>query len=354
MQDGVADKDRSARRGRFQERSLLQRMLPVLELVLVISVSSAACSEDKTSATTADNFDVLRLANSISDGAHLADELKIFEKNRIRIEWTGKQAHGPAAIVSLVAGQNDAAGSISTAMILARARGAKLKIVASSTLSSKEAPLFQYLVKDGSPITGKPEDFIGKKIVAAPTTILWYPLVVYLTRAGLDYHKADFLTLQSPVTTEQALRQGEVDVIAASDSMPPGSKLLAEGGVHAVAGISDYEVLGIEQIGGWAMREDYIEKHPDVVRRFIASLSEAFQWGNTHPEQAQEILNRRNDIPRDYFRYQKNWHRVPDQALVDPDSIHKWVAILEQFGQIPKGAVNPEDVYTNAYNPAAH
>jgi len=328
--------------------------LPVIAIAaLILAVAAAGFVRMRPAEVATAGVDVVRLSNSISDGAHLADELKLFEKQHIRIAWTGKQAHGPAAIVSLIAGQNDAAGSISTAMIIARTHGSKLKIVASQTISTQEAPLFRYLVKDGSSITGKPEDFVGKKIVASPTTITWYPLVVYLKRAGLDYRKMEFVSLPSPLATEQALRQGSVDVIAGSELAPPASKLLAEGGVHAVPGVTDYDVLGIEQIGGWAMREDYIAKHPDVVRRFVAAIAEAYQWGNAHPDQAQEILNRRNEIPRDYWQYQKHWRRAPATALVDDASIRKWIAILEQFGQIQPGSVKPEDVYTNQFNALA-
>jgi len=299
------------------------------------------------------DLDVLRLPNNIADGAHIADEQGIFAKHRIRIEWTGKQAHGPASIVSLVAGQNDAAGSVSTAMIIARTNGSKLKIVAASSSSTKEAPGHRYIVRDGSPITGKPADFIGKKVVSNPTTISWYPIVVLLKRAGLDYRKVEFVSLPSPLATEQALRQGEVDVIAGSDNGPPGSKLLAEGGVHLLEGISDFEVLGIKQIGGWVMREDFTEKHPDLVRRFVTALGEAHQWANEHPAQAKAIVNRRNGVPEAYAKYQGNWRGAPPTALVDEDSIHKWIAILEEFGQIKPGSVKAEDVFTNAFNPHA-
>jgi ABC-type nitrate/sulfonate/bicarbonate transport system substrate-binding protein len=297
-----------------------------------------------------DGFDVLRLPNTIADGAHIADEQGIFAKHHIRIDWTGKQAHGPAAIVSLLAGQNDAAGSISTAMIIARTNGSKLKIVAASSTSSKESPLHRYIVRDDSSITGKPADFIGKKVVSHPTTISWYPIVVLLKRAGLDYHKVDFVSLPSPLATEQALRNGDVDVIAGSDNGPPGSKLLKEGGVHMLPGVSDYDVLGIEQIGGWAMREDFIQQHPDRVRRFIASLSEAHQWANAHPAEAKQILNRRNGVPEPYRKYQGIWRGAPPTALVDEASIRKWIAILEEFGQIKPGSVKPADIFTNDFN----
>ena len=238
-------------------------------------------------------------------------------------------------------------------MILARVHGSKIKIVASSTLSSPEHPLFRYMVKDGSPITGKPADFIGKKVVAQPTTITWYPLVVWLKRGGVDPEKVEFIQLPSPMATEQALRSGVVDVIGASESSPPGSKLIAEGGVHFLPGLTDAEVLGISQIGGWAMREDFIEAHPDVVKRFIAAVKEGYVWSNAHPDSAAAIVTRRNGVPQEYRKYQRIWRHVPEDGLVDSTSIRKWVGILEEFGQIPKGSIRPRDVYTNEFNQAA-
>jgi len=330
----------------------LNRVNVALGVVLIAAAVGFAAKRSLRQAPD-DGFDVIRLPNTIADGAHIADEQGIFAKHHIRIDWTGKQVHGPAAIVSVVAGQNDAAGSISTAMIIARANGVKLKIVASSTTSTKESPLHRYLVRDDSSVTGKPADFIGKNVVAHPTTITWYPIVVLLKRAGLDYHQVEFVSLPSPLATEQALRQGDVDVIAGSDKGALGSKLLSEGGVRMLPGVSDYDVLGIEQIGGWAMRDDFIQQHPDVVRRFIAALGEAHRWANAHPVDAMQILNRRNAVPAAFQKYQGTWRDAPDAALVDEASIRKWIAILKEFGQIKPSSVKPEDVFTNAYNPHA-
>jgi ABC-type nitrate/sulfonate/bicarbonate transport system substrate-binding protein len=302
---------------------------------------------------TSAGLDVIRLSNTLSDGALIADEKGFFSEHNISIKWTGKLAHGPAAIVALVGGQNDAAGSISTAMIIARTHGADVKIIASSTISSDSVPLFRYLVKDGSPISGKPLDFIGKKVVASPTTITWYPLVVYLKRGGVDPSQVNFLTMPSPIATEQALRSGQVDVIGASEYTPPGTKLLAEGGVHFISGVSDYDILHIRQIGGWAMREDFIDKHPDLVRRFVAALAQGYRWSNAHPNEAQAILNKRNEVPPEYWKYQNAWREVPEDAKVDSQSVRQWVSILEEFGQIAPGSVKAEDVYTNDYVPAA-
>jgi len=321
-----------------------------LVVALVAGGAAVAWKRQHAEDSAGAKLDVLRLTPTIGEGAVIADHLGLFGKHGIRIDWKGKFAHGPAAIVALAGGELDAAGSVSTAMIIARTHGSALKIVAASTISSHERPLFRYLVKDGSPVdVNRPESFVGKRVVAAPTTITWYPLVVWLKRHGVDPQKVEFLTMPSPLTTEQSLRGDQVDVIGSSESTPPGTKLIAEGGVHFLEGITDYDVLDIPQIGGWAVREDFIASHPDVVRRFVAALREGYQWSNAHPDSAQAILNHENELPKEYAKYLAHWRPVSQDAVVDSGSIRKWVAILEDFGQIKKGSVKPEDVYTNEF-----
>jgi len=294
--------------------------------------------------------DVVRLSNTLSDGALIGDQLGVFARHGIKIQWTGKLAHGPAAIVALAGGQNDFAGSISTAILIARTHGADLKIVAAYSQSRKEHPAYRYLVKDGSPITGKPQDFIGKKVVATPTTIGWYPLVVWLKRGGVDLSQVEFVQLPSPTATEQAFREGKVDVLNGSEFTPPVSKLVKEGGVHFLPGLSDVEVLQVDQTSGWAVRQELIRKNPDLVRRFVAALGESYAWADAHPDSAQAILNERNGVPVPYRIYQTSWKASRHTVPVDSVSIRKWIGILEDFGQIPKGSVKPEDAYTNEFS----
>lgn len=297
--------------------------------------------------------DVLRISPTISEGAVIADSLGLFAKHGIKIDWKGKMAHGPATIVALAGGELDVAGSVSTAMIIARTHGSRIKIISSSTLSTHDRPLFRYLVKDGNGVGANPKDFIGRKVVAQPTTITWYPLVVWLKRGGVDPEKVEFVQLPSPLATEQALRDGKVDVVGATEISPPGSKMIAEGGVHFLERLTDFDILGTSQIGGWAMREEFIEAHPDLVRRFVLAVTEGYRWSNAHPDSAQAILNHRNEVPKEYQKFQRKWRPVPEDGVVDSSSIRKWVAILEEFGQIPKGSVKPEDVYTNEFAVAA-
>jgi ABC-type nitrate/sulfonate/bicarbonate transport system substrate-binding protein len=314
-----------------------------MALFLAVAALAAAARADSPA------LDVVRLSQTISTEAQVADAQGFFKQEGIQIQWTGKQAHGPAVLVTVVAGENDFAGTVSSAVFLDRYRGAKLKIIAPTSSSSAGHPSYHYLVKDSSPIKVA-QDLVGKKVVAQPTTITWYPIVVWLKRNGVDYNQVEFVNLPSPLAALQAFEDGKVDVLGVNDTTPTWALLQAKGGYHAIPGVTEVDVLNVSQIGGWVTREDFIAQHPDVVRRFVKALSLGLVWANAHPEEAQAILNRLNELPAALIPYSK-WRPESPELVVDVDSIHKWGAILEEFGQIPKGAVKPEDVYTNQFNP---
>jgi ABC-type nitrate/sulfonate/bicarbonate transport system substrate-binding protein len=318
----------------------------VIGIVFSTGIFSGKPAKEET------KYDIIRLPDTIVSEAFIAEEKGFFEEENIKIQWTGKQTGmGPGGMVSVVAGQNDAAGSISTAMIKSIAEGSKLKIVAGmGNLVTKENPWIEYIVPENSMIRGSPSDFVGKKVVANPLQVTWYPLVIYLKRNGVDYNKVDFVNLPSPITQEQTIREGKVDVLAGIQSSPPGSKLLDDGGFRILPNISFWEVLKISQPATFVMREDFIEKNPGLVRRFVSALNKADAWAKLHPDEAQEILNRRNEIPELYWKYNKPslWS---DNALVEGNDIEKWIDLLVEFGQIKEGQIKAEDVYTNEFNP---
>jgi ABC-type nitrate/sulfonate/bicarbonate transport system substrate-binding protein len=327
----------------------------VAVIVIVAVVSGIAFTKglfSNKSSNVEKKYDILKLPTFVNGDAFIAEEKGFFEAENIKIQWTGKQVGaGPGNVVSVVAGQNDAGGSISTAMIKSIAEGSKLKIVAGmGTVSTKENPSVVYIVPENSSIKGVASDFIGKKVVANPLQYTWYPLVVYLKRNGVDYNKVEFVNLPSPITQEQVIKEGQVDVLAADPSNPPGSKLLQEKGFRVLPGISFWETLGITQSGTWVMRTDFVEKNPELVKRFVSALQNSNTWAKDHPDEAQEILNRRTEVPEQYWKYNIPRPRL-DSILVDGNDIKKWIDLLVEFGQLKEGQVKAEDIYTNEFNP---
>lgn len=309
----------------------------ILAPALLSGCSNKAASGNRATPTSTEKrLTEIRLPNTLSELAVLADEKDFFEEEGIKIVWTGQQAHGPANIVSIVAGQNDAGVSINTAIIDAVSKGSKIKIVA----PTQKSPLITWLVLDRSPIKG-PEDFIGKKVTGASGTIAWFPVTEYLRKKGLDYKKIEFVTLPAP-QAEQALRSGQVAVISLSE--PFTSKVIAAGGVRKV--LDDYQVLGIEEIGGWAFSQDFIDKNPDAVRGFVKGLIKTVAWLKASPENYDEGL--RIVLAKGGYSISKDWD---DKLLIEKPNIDRWLEILPRYGNIKSGQLKAEDVFTNEFNP---
>ena len=323
-------------------------------LLLLTAITLGGCTQ-KAASQSSNGEDVagnkkqvtIRLPDTLSDLAFVAEAKGFFEKEGIKIQWTGKQAHGPANIVSIAAGQNDAGASISTAMIQARKAGNKVRIVIPSSISSEQKPLVRYLVLDRGPYQ-KPEDLIGQKVVASPQTISWYPLVEYLKKKGLDPGKVEFITLRDAGQQEQALRQGDVAAIAITE--PIASLMKKRGGIKSI--LTDFDALGINQIGGWAFSDDFINNNPEAVRSFVRAILAAVEFIKTdeaNANEAEKIIEKRTGIAA----------RTPEllpahQFIVSEQDIAKWIDIVERNGSIKPGEIKPSDVFTNEFNPYAN
>jgi ABC-type nitrate/sulfonate/bicarbonate transport system substrate-binding protein len=332
-------------------KMMKKQVYSILVLMFFASVALVGCDKKATQSaheqgkTSGKQEFTIRLPETLSELAYVAEAKGYFEKEGIKIQWTGKQAHGPANIVSVAAGQNDAGASINTAMIQAIKAGNKVKIVVPSSASSEKIPLVHYLVLEKGPYK-KPEDLVGAKVVAPPQTISWYPLVEYLRKKGLDPKKVEFITLRDAGQQEQALRQGEVAAIAVAE--PTASLIKNRGGITSI--LNDYEALGINQIGGWAFSDDYIKNNPDAVKAFVKAILAAVEFIKSNPgnsKEAEKIIEKRTGIAR-----------VPEltpvqQFTVSEQDIKKWIAILESNDSIKPGEVKAADVFTNEFNPYA-
>jgi len=330
----------------------MKHVLSGLTVLLLAAVVLGGCNNKTTpqsangqGKTSVKKEFTIRLPETLSELAFVAEAKGFFEKEGIKIQWTGKQAHGPANIVSVAAGQNDAGASINTAMIQARKAGNKVKIVVPSSISSEKVPLVSYLVLENGPYQ-KPEDLIGRKVVASPQTITWYPLVEYLKKKGLDPDKVEFITLRDAGQQEQALRQGDVAAIAIAE--PTASLIKNRGGIKAI--LTDFDALGINQIAGWAFSDEYITKNPDAVGGFVRAILAAVDFIKSDAasaKEAEKIIEKRTGIAR-----------VPElvpakQFTVSEQDIKKWISILESNNSIKPGEVKPSDVFTNEFNPYA-
>lgn len=197
-----------------------------------------------------------------------------------RLQWIGNTTSGPQDIQSVVTGDIDIGGAFNGAILRLVAAGAPVTSVIGYYGADARTEA-GYFVPTGSPVRG-PRDFIGKK-VGVNTLGAHHEdvLAVYLERAGLTAEEIDSvqLVVVPPVSAEQALRSGQLDVAVLTDIHR--EKALARGGIRAV--FSDYDLLGSFSAGCYVMRDDYVRTRPDTARAVVAGTARAVRWAQTRP-----------------------------------------------------------------------
>ena len=131
----------------------------------------------------------------------------------IKIEYVGEVQGGPESLRSLATDQVDIGSAFNGAIAKAVATGVPITAVVGYYGSNDTGIHGTVAVLKDSPITG-PKDLIGKK-VAVNTLGANYEAIIdtYLRQGGLTDEEIAKVTLVPlpPISTESALRQGQID-----------------------------------------------------------------------------------------------------------------------------------------------
>ncbi|WP_346040201.1 ABC transporter substrate-binding protein [Actinomadura chokoriensis] len=275
----------------------------------------------------------------------------------VRLEWVGNTSSGPQDVQTAATGQVAFGGAFNGASVKLQEAGAPLTSVI-GYYGTDPVSYTGFFVLDGSPVKG-PRDLVGKKI--GMNTLGGHAQAVldlYLRRNGLgagDVAKVEALAVP-PVSLEQSLRQGQIDVAALTGIFQ--DKAVAAGGVRRV--FRDYDFLGAFTAGSYVFRDDFIERNPDTVRAFTAGVAKAIEWSRATPRE--EVIERqtriltargRNEGP-DALRYWKSWGVAGRGGLMTDREFATWSGWLKDVGQIKDVKVGPRDLYTNEFNPYAN
>nr|BFE78563.1 ABC transporter substrate-binding protein [Planobispora longispora] len=275
----------------------------------------------------------------------------------IKLKWIGNTISGPQDIQSAATGQTDFGGAFNGAIIKLVAARAPIKAVI-GYYGSDEKSYIGYYVADGSPIKG-PRDLIGKKIgVNTLGAHLEAVLKEYLKRGGLtpeEIEKVE-LVVVPPVNTEQALRQGQIDVAALGGILR--DKALERGGVTPL--FKDIDLFGSFTAGSVVLREDFIEKNPNTTKKFVEAYAKAIEWTQSHSREEviakyKEIIAKRGrneDAKTVEFWQSSGVHGKG--GVIDAKEFQTWIDWLEREGEVKTGQVKTSDLYTNEFNPFAN
>lgn len=284
----------------------------------------------------------------------IADLKGFFKEVNIKPVYTGVLAQGSNLAQSVIKGDNDLFGSgHPTNIAVARKAGAKIKIVLHSMVDSPDNDKLHmtWLVKDNGKINS-PADLVGKKIaVGSLGGCVELLNAEFLSQNNLPKDKVEVVVMKDQLQ-EQALKQGIIDVAVVHP--PYNVKAENAGGVKILTSSWDIgSKAGNGEIGGLAVRafsEDFINKHPDVIKAYIVADLKAQHWINAHYEESLKLEADYLQIPIEDMA----GNIYPDQWWVKSDQIQWWIDTAYKnklAGFETPGEIKADDLFTNEFNP---
>ena len=337
-------------------RPRFARTLAAAAALLTFTSVAVACSSSETT-TTADGKTVLRYEGTTGQVSfpELAADLGYYQK--VELNWIGDTTSGPQSIQNAATGQTDFGGAFNGAVLKLAAADSPITSVIGYYGSDKET-FNGYYVLDGSPITSA-RDLIGKK-VGMNTLGAHHEFLVreWLAREGLtpDEIKQVELTVVPPVNTEQALRQGQIDVGTLGSVFR--DKAVERGGIRPL--FTDESIFGSFTYGSLLFRDDFIAKNKDAVADFVQGTARAIRWTQTTPRddviaKYKDIITKRGrNETTDLVDYWKTPGVAGPGGVITDKEIQTWIDWLVRNGELEDGKLTPADVYTNEYNPYAN
>jgi NitT/TauT family transport system substrate-binding protein len=273
-----------------------------------------ACRSDH-GATGTDNLTAIRIAlypsaSTLPVRAAIAQGM--FERNGLHIDVTEGQDL-PLFMASLAKGQYDVAMSGPTLVLIGAEKGLDLQIVSSLQQSSRDRPNAVWITRDPS-ITTVAQ--LKSKTIAVPslTGIIIDSLVYLLMRDGVPRDEVKFVQAPFAAMGDQ-LAAGKVD--AAVASIPFSAAILSRG-FHAH---DDVIVEAVRAASGgtvdtamtsvWAASGPYARDHPDAIRAFRRSISEAVDFLDADATEARAMM--------------RDWLKMP-APVVERSTLPEWGA----------------------------
>jgi ABC-type nitrate/sulfonate/bicarbonate transport system substrate-binding protein len=271
----------------------------------------------------------------------------------LKLKWVGNTISGPQDIQTVVTGDIDIGGAFYGAIIKLINAKAPIKAVIGYYGSDADT-YYGYYVKEDSPIKTA-QDLIGKKV--AVNTLgahLEFVLREYLARGGLSAAEAKQVTLVAvpPVTGEQALRQGQVEVTALNGVLR--DKALERGGIRKL--FADTDLFGNFTGGAYVLRDKFIKENPETSRKLIEGISRAIEWAQTTPPEEVRarferiIAERKRNEDASSIKYWKSTGVASRGGLITDHELQVWIDWLVKDGLLKPDQFKPSDTYTNAFN----
>ncbi len=214
-----------------------------------------------------------------------AKELGMFERNGLDVDISLPSDYG-AVIPAMVAGSADIAYGVILQIEQAFGKGIAVRMVAPAAMNDARHPTNFLLVGKDSPIA-TPRDLNGKTLGSSPLkSIGTYATEAWINQHGGDASTIKWIDIPFPLCGE-AIARGRIDAAFVVEPFATASRSLTKLLGRPYEAISPY-FLG----AAYFTTPSYASAHPDVVRRFVASIREASIWGNKNPDKSAPLLQK--------------------------------------------------------------
>lgn len=329
-------------------------------LITVIGIVGAilgGCGIESKAKSTGEEDKVLQYNSTPGSVSfpELAEELGYL--GDLKLESIGSSTGGPEMIQLTATKQSDFGSAFNGAIIKAISQGVKIKSVIGSYGSDKNTYVGAYVL-EGSPIQAA-KDFIGKKVgMNTLGAHLEFVIKDYLRQGGLSEKEISQVTLMTVPSSnaEQILRSKQIDILLTSGITR--DRALEKGGLIEL--FKDIDVYHTNfTAGDYFFTEEYIKNNPNTVKQFVEGVAKAIEWERT--TQREEVISHFKSIveKRDgkdataNLKYWKSTGIATKGGVITPDEYQMWIDWLVANGELKKGQVKPEDLYTNEFNPYA-
>ena len=324
--------------------------------VLFALLLVAACSKQPDKPPAADGqLETLELRYQGSNGNVLYHELaqELGYLAPLKMKWVGNTISGPQDIQTVLTGDVDVGGAFNGAIVKLVAAKAPIRAV-QGYYGVDDQTWYGFFVPENSPIKG-PKDLIGKKV--AMNTLgahSEFMLREWLGRGGLTDEQIKQVTMLvvPPISAEQSLRQGQVDVAALGGILR--DRALQTGGIRRL--FADHELYGSFTAGSLVVTQKTLRERPNTVRKLLEATGRAIEWARTQPrdvvrEKYAEIIKKRNrSEDPSIVQYWRSTGIAGRGGRIADREIQMWIDWLVKDGVIKQGQLKPSDVYTNDYN----
>jgi ABC-type nitrate/sulfonate/bicarbonate transport system substrate-binding protein len=266
----------------------------------------------------------------------IADQKGFLKEEGLRIVYTG-DTQANQRVPSILNGDNDVGTLHPNGLALAINGGAKLKgvfaigIDPTPDLDPKLRHMNWYVNPKVDPGIKTFDDIQKKEGKVKITAITRNTCTEFLTNRiadakGIARSKIELVTMPD-VQAVQALKQGLITVGAVH---PPYYKSMEDAGMVKIADSLDANLGIAGGFGFYYFNTSFIEKNPEVVRKFGRAMIKAQKYANEHPEEARKMTEAWIKVPVNATHY------YGTELDFDDKNVEPWLQDLREHNLLPK------------------